>query len=250
VLGRRVEDALLLELARLAAERGCAEVRVPFVPTARNAPALEFLRRVAPDAGEPIAGGLQFSFAVDTLLSEGLPDRRQADDGAAVAPAHATPAEPQARQDGRVPARAALLARIAGEFQTGAQVLAALAARHRAPARTGSHETVAPRTPVEHTLAAIWSEVLRVDQVGIHDSFFGLGGDSILIVQAVSRARAAGLPLTPRHIFEHRTIASLAEVIAGGQPPDLGGPAPADLLDEDYDEADLDTILAQLNGEF
>ncbi|MTE22329.1 amino acid adenylation domain-containing protein [Streptomyces sp. TRM43335] len=71
-------------------------------------------------------------------------------------------------------------------------------------------EFVAPRTPDEETLAGIWSEVLGVTRVGVTDNFFELGGDSILSIQAVSRARAAGLHLTSRDVFRHQTVADLA----------------------------------------
>jgi acyl-CoA synthetase (AMP-forming)/AMP-acid ligase II/aryl carrier-like protein len=69
---------------------------------------------------------------------------------------------------------------------------------------------VAPRTPAEEGLAAVWREVLRVEQVGVHDNFFALGGDSILSLQVVARVREAGLRLTPSQIFDHPTIAELA----------------------------------------
>jgi amino acid adenylation domain-containing protein/non-ribosomal peptide synthase protein (TIGR01720 family) len=69
---------------------------------------------------------------------------------------------------------------------------------------------VAPRTHAEETLAAIWGEVLRLDAVGVEDSFFELGGDSILSLQVVARARRAGLQVTPRQMFDHPTIAALA----------------------------------------
>ncbi|MEU4878809.1 condensation domain-containing protein, partial [Streptomyces sp. NPDC021608] len=72
-------------------------------------------------------------------------------------------------------------------------------------------EYVAPRTPVEETVAGIWAEVLGVDRVGVHDNFFELGGDSILSVQVISRAKRHGLDLTPRMIFQHQTVAGIAE---------------------------------------
>jgi amino acid adenylation domain-containing protein/non-ribosomal peptide synthase protein (TIGR01720 family) len=68
----------------------------------------------------------------------------------------------------------------------------------------------APTTDAERTLAALVAEVLGLDSVGVHDSFFALGGDSIVAIQLVSRARAAGLDLTPREVFRHRTVAALA----------------------------------------
>ncbi|HEV7518209.1 MAG TPA: AMP-binding protein, partial [Thermoanaerobaculia bacterium] len=71
-----------------------------------------------------------------------------------------------------------------------------------------------PRTAAEATLAAVWRGVLGVDRVGIDDNFFRLGGDSILSLQVVARARQAGLLLTPRQLFEHPTIAELARLAA------------------------------------
>ncbi|PXY31981.1 non-ribosomal peptide synthetase [Prauserella muralis] len=69
-----------------------------------------------------------------------------------------------------------------------------------------------PASPAEHTLAALVAEVLDLPSVGVHDSFFELGGDSIVAIQLVSRARRAGLAITPRDVFGHRTVAALAAV--------------------------------------
>ena len=74
----------------------------------------------------------------------------------------------------------------------------------------------APRTPAEEVLAGIWCEVLGLELVGVHDNYFELGGDSILSIQIVARANAAGLGLTPRLLFQHQTVAGLASV-AGAQ---------------------------------
>jgi non-ribosomal peptide synthase protein (TIGR01720 family) len=67
-----------------------------------------------------------------------------------------------------------------------------------------------PRNATETALAAIWREVLGGVEIGRSDNFFAVGGDSILAIQIVSRARTAGLALTPRMLFEHPTIAELA----------------------------------------
>jgi non-ribosomal peptide synthase protein (TIGR01720 family) len=83
----------------------------------------------------------------------------------------------------------------------------------------GDHEQgfVAPRDRRENLLASIWCEVLGREQIGVHDDFFSLGGDSILSIQVVSRAARAGLRLTPGQLFQHPTIARLAAV-AGAAP--------------------------------
>ena len=77
----------------------------------------------------------------------------------------------------------------------------------------------APRNAVEETLASIWCSVLRLERVGIHDNFFELGGDSILSIQIIARANAAGLRLTPRQVFHHQTISGLASVAGSEAAP-------------------------------
>ncbi len=81
----------------------------------------------------------------------------------------------------------------------------------------------APRTPAEELLCALMAEVLGLDQVGPDDSFFDLGGDSIISIQLVSRARRAGLTFSPREVFEHRTPAALAATAGWDDGPGAGG---------------------------
>ncbi|AFY58522.1 non-ribosomal peptide synthase/amino acid adenylation enzyme [Rivularia sp. PCC 7116] len=71
---------------------------------------------------------------------------------------------------------------------------------------------VPPQTENEKILVEIWREVLGVKQVGINDNFFELGGDSILSIQIIAKAKAVGLQLIPKQLFEHQTIAKLAQV--------------------------------------
>ncbi|MEH2094791.1 amino acid adenylation domain-containing protein [Nostoc sp.] len=78
--------------------------------------------------------------------------------------------------------------------------------------RNAENNFVAPQTLIEEKLAAIWSEVLRLEQVGIHDNFFELGGDSILSIQVISRAQQAGIQIIPKQLFQYQTIAELAAV--------------------------------------
>ncbi|ORA06172.1 phosphopantetheine-binding protein, partial [Mycobacterium arosiense] len=69
-----------------------------------------------------------------------------------------------------------------------------------------------PGSAIEEILAGIYAQVLGLDQVGVDDSFFDLGGDSILSMQVVARARAAGLICRPRDVFVEQTVARLARV--------------------------------------
>ena len=84
-----------------------------------------------------------------------------------------------------------------------------------------------PRTPAEEVLCGLFAEVLGLGQVGIADNFFELGGDSIMSIQLVSRARQAGLVITPRAVFQHQTVMALAgsaellEAVAAPRLPDI-----------------------------
>ncbi|HEY5855187.1 MAG TPA: condensation domain-containing protein, partial [Aldersonia sp.] len=74
----------------------------------------------------------------------------------------------------------------------------------------------APSTDTERALVQIVGDLLGLDRVGVEDSFFALGGDSIGSIQLVSRAKAQGILLQPRQVFEHQTVAALARVARPG----------------------------------
>ncbi len=71
----------------------------------------------------------------------------------------------------------------------------------------------APSTATEVTVAGVVAEVLGLDQVGADDSFFDLGGDSIVSMQLVARARTAGVAFTAREVFELRTVSAIAAAV-------------------------------------
>jgi amino acid adenylation domain-containing protein/non-ribosomal peptide synthase protein (TIGR01720 family) len=76
----------------------------------------------------------------------------------------------------------------------------------------------------EEILCALFQELLNLTAVGADDSFFDLGGDSIMSIQLVSRARSAGLVITPGQVFEHKTAAALALVAGTAEDAPASGP--------------------------
>ena len=95
---------------------------------------------------------------------------------------------------------------------------------------------VAPRTAEERILAGIWGEVLGLQEIGVEDDFFELGGDSMHCIQIVSDARDRGLSFGPRDLFAHPTVAGLAAVAAGTESrraPRSAAASPSELAELD-----------------
>ncbi|MEY4545247.1 MAG: hypothetical protein RL685_1442, partial [Pseudomonadota bacterium] len=86
---------------------------------------------------------------------------------------------------------------------------------------------VAPRTPVEEVLAGIWAEVLRLERVGVEESFFDLGGHSLLATRFLIRLEERlGLQLPIAEFFAHSTVAELAELCRAALPCQPAPPCP------------------------
>lgn len=113
----------------------------------------------------------------------------------------------------------------------------------------------APRNEIERQLAEIWSTVLGINNIGINDNYFELGGDSIQCIQIMSNARRVGIRFTTDLLFEHPTIAKLAEVAETGMATCVGDqplseqalrsdtPTPADFPDAELSPLELERIL-------
>nr|WP_284676792.1 non-ribosomal peptide synthase/polyketide synthase [Pseudomonas sp. AKS31] len=93
-------------------------------------------------------------------------------------------------------------------------------------------EYVAPSTPLEQQLAEVWQDILKIERVGVTDNYFALGGDSIISIQLVSRARQQGIRFTPKDLFQQQTVQKLAAVVA---------------LESSADEVPVDYPLARLD---
>jgi mycobactin peptide synthetase MbtE len=103
------------------------------------------------------------------------------------------------------------------------------------PAVNTTSDSEPPCTGTERALAAVFIDVLPISDIGRFDDFFALGGDSILSVQLASRARAAGLPVSPRMVFDNPTVQQLAGAV------DAVGPELAAGLEADTRHAPMST---------
>jgi amino acid adenylation domain-containing protein len=99
---------------------------------------------------------------------------------------------------------------------------------------------VAPRNQTEETLARLWSEILGVERVGIHDDFFELGGHSLLVTQLTSRSRKVfGIDIPLRRVFQSPTVAQLAEYVQNALWTSQASTAPLAALGANRQEGEL-----------
>lgn len=206
VLGRGVEHRILARLAELALDEGVYTVTVPFVPTAKNAPAKAFLDSISFGVRHEDNGGFVYRFpAVELQTLRWTPSAT----AAAQAPQAAPPA-PAARAF-------AGYAEIAQKLRTPAQVLRAV--REEAAERHGPAPASAFATETEEKLARIWSELLQRPVEGPQANFFDLGGHSLLAVLLLMRVKEEfGVELSVDEVYSGSlTLASLAAAIEARQ---------------------------------
>ncbi|KAF9342738.1 hypothetical protein BGX26_006928, partial [Mortierella sp. AD094] len=122
-----------------------------------------------------------------------------------------------------------------------------------------SQEYEAPQSEIECTLAAIWSDILKVDRVGRYDNFFMLGGHSLVAVQMIEHLRQTGMHLSVRALFQTPTLSELAQSLTKSQ---TITEAPKNLITHDtrritpellplidLTQADIDVIVDHFYGE-
>jgi amino acid adenylation domain-containing protein/non-ribosomal peptide synthase protein (TIGR01720 family) len=215
------------DVGSLAGLRG--PVRVTGIPNARLVPDLDVTGGVDPEALYALGDDVAVTFTpgaddgrLDLVRGGGAPYRGDGHAGPRAnrpapfrdAAALVTALRTHARSylpEYMVPAGIVPLERLP-LLVSGKLDRAALPAPDLTAAATGRGGGHGPRDAREELLCALFAEVLGVGEVGVDDDFFALGGDSIVSIQLVIRARQAGLVVTPRQVFTHRTVAGLAPV--------------------------------------
>lgn len=220
VLGRGVEYRMLSHLAEIAQEQGITQLDLPFIPTAKNQPALNFLQRVGEPFQQSLTEGFLFRFPTEIALT-----LIYAPDGEpAVAPDQTLEVKVSATvaQDSdpvSATSKSQRFSRIANDLHSAEQVLRAVEQQVRqVPGQEQGRSQIAPQTEVEQQLAHLWAKVLRRKTIGVRDNFFDLGGNSLLAVQLFSQIEQTfgkHLPLTT--LLEAPTVEQLAAILQSTQ---------------------------------
>ena len=210
VLGRGVEHAILRHLGTLAGTMDLERIVAPFIPTAKNVPARQFLESL--DAESDLSGGLQRFVISAERASQVSASARSL--RAAPQPEETAPAPRPSSGDRNKSAR---WNRLAHELADPAQILSALA-REGVRDRPVQNELLRPRTPYERRLMTIWTETLNIREIGIRDDYFELGGTSleaVIVCVLIEREFGKHLPLTA--LVEFPTIEALALQLERGE---------------------------------
>ncbi|MDX2093750.1 MAG: HAD-IIIC family phosphatase [Kofleriaceae bacterium] len=205
-LGRGVEHHLLARLGQVARERSLSVVEVPFVPTAKNQPAHDFLRSIT--GAEQIARDGHVVFVIPAELAAQTAYRPDE----TAAPAQPAPRE-TVEHRAAPPSFHAQLREIAENLRDPAAILQQiLDSRVVIPA--ASDQPVVPLTSTERTIAKIAAELLNREAVGRDDDLFALGAHSLILIQLASRVEdELDVALTMRELFKEPTVARLAAAV-------------------------------------
>ncbi|MDJ0508251.1 MAG: HAD-IIIC family phosphatase [Crocosphaera sp.] len=207
-LGRGVEHQMLAHLAAIAQTKGLKQVEIPYIPTQRNQPAEDFLNQVGKQYGEKTEPGWLFRFPVETINNLSFQrDYQESSDREQLS--SSSPTTISQSQTVLIP-----YAKIAMERQEVEQIREAIESQKQWQKREIQEAFVAPRNSREEKITEIWGEVLKIDQIGVYDNFFALGGSSLLGVQVINRIREIfNLELPFIRLFEQPTVAGIAELI-------------------------------------
>lgn len=225
VLGRGVEYRMLSHLAEIAKEQGIKQINVPFLQTAKNQPALNFLHYVGETFKQSLPEGFLFCLPTEFALNltytpaSDAPETLFQEIEKKTSPENNTPDLDSDRSFTKS-SKSKQLYRIASELCTAEQVLHIVEQQYRQHSDSLQLK-VLPQTELEQQLTDLWAKLLRMNSVGVRDNFFDLGGTSLLAVQLFSKIEqifGKTLPLTT--LLEAPTVEQLAQKLQQAEEPD------------------------------
>ena len=217
VLGRGVEHRMLAELGEIARERRLQWVNVHFNPTPKNKPAADFLENIGSAFKQPLNGGFLYrfpaGFAADVELNT------QGDE--ALAPAEFATKEASSKNNEPLKVTLQKFTRfreIALNSNDPKQIQTRIEAHKGNVKKPNSVSGDEPITELETQLRELWQNLLHIEQIGIDDNFFEIGGHSLLAVRLFSELqRLTGRKYPLITLFRAPTIRTLAAELSSNQ---------------------------------
>jgi len=210
-MGRGVEHEMLRHVAVEAEKAGASQITVPYLPTTRNQPALDFLESIPAGTKQGQGEGWLFAYPVTAVTHLSYqPQQLETESESQPAPGAAADEEPSSA----APAPSGRSQQTATELATVDHILRVIEQQNRRQRPKGAPAYTAPQSELEQAVAELWCSLLGLEQVGIHDNFFELGGHSLLATRLVARLHETmqvDIPL--RGFFETPTVSTLAQQI-------------------------------------
>jgi FkbH-like protein/FkbM family methyltransferase len=218
-LGRGIEHQMLAKLGEIAKERGLSSVKVPYVPTQKNQPALDFLVSVSTQFKQRLGEGWLFEFPVEYAAkltyspSASVMELPPSSDLAVKEPVSGL--APRTANKSNRKKRVLTINRIGTELYDAETVFKVIESQRRRVRPQLKEAFVAPRNSIEAVLAEIVAKVLKLEQVGIYDNFLNLGLDSLMAIQLKNRVTTDLRVDVPTVIFmESASVSSVATQVS------------------------------------
>ncbi|MEQ8464527.1 amino acid adenylation domain-containing protein [Coleofasciculus sp. E1-EBD-02] len=232
VLGRGVEHKILAYLGTLAQEKGVERVELFYKPTPKNQPIFDFLAEVGKEFQRERNGGWLFelpaNIASETIFIPVSDANAKTEKTNLNLGENASRVNPAASR----PLSADFFEGIAQNLYSPELILQEITSQQQRQRPQLEIEFVAPRTPIEKVIASLFAEVLTLDQVGINDNFFDLGGDSIRGAILINKLQAQLNEIIHFVVlFDTKTVQSLGAY-----------------LEENYPQAVAKLVGKEING--
>jgi FkbH-like protein len=213
VLGRGVEHAMLRRLGEIAAARNLSHVDLPVIATAKNEPAQAFAADVA--GAFMMQDEKRVLYRIPAEFACGISHRPGQDPEAVTKASRSgdTKEPASAPSDSSIANRSERYTRIARDLVSGKAILEAVRAKNLR-SRNLENRPEEPATETERKLVALWRELLNVEELGVQDDYFALGGTSLVAAQMfaeIGKRFEVKLPLTT--ILEYPSVRALALAI-------------------------------------
>lgn len=217
VLGRGVEHKMLATLGHIAQEHGLAAIEIPFTPTQKNQPAADFLDSIAHQYRSNSGNNSIYSLpaaVASAIAYKPTVDRDYAESSMQTSTSN-RPSKSASSTSSKIIDSGQKAQQIATELNSSESILVRLNAQPSRKLRTKSDTTyVSPTNELQEMIANIWQNILGVQQVGINDNFFEIGGSSLKGVQLIAQLkRHLDINLGIVDLFAAPTINKMTELI-------------------------------------
>lgn len=207
ILGKGIEHHLLAKIGEIAKQKGLTDVYILFRPSSKNIPVFKLLEEIKHDDKIPHQDGFSFKYNADFLTKVSFANT-------IAATKKNLSMEIVAPTTGKPSANLLSLCEKMLHYSDMSVLTALVKKRGNVSSKRIKHNYIEPSTHLQKQLAVLWSEVLKIDRIGIDDDFFAIGGTSLQAIQVIAAMNEHFSISLPHHLLlANTTIALIATQI-------------------------------------